>query len=469
MRVYDNVLKVIGRTPLVRLHRVSDPRGAQVYAKLEFLNPGGSTKDRMALHIIEQAEKDGLLKPGSTIVENTSGNTGMGLALIGAVKGYRLIFTMPDKMSQEKINFLRAFGAKVVITPTNVPADHPDSYYETAKRIAAETPGSFYVNQYHNPRNIEAHERTTGPEIWDDLDGRVDAVVVGMGTGGTISGTGRYLKSRDSSVRVIGVDPIGSVYHSLFKTGKPSEPHVYKVEGIGEDMICGALDLGVVDDVHQVTDKECFRMGRRLAREEGIFAGGSSGGAVHVAVRIAAGMRPDQRVVVILPDSGDRYVSKMYSDEWMRINGFLDDGAGSEPTVADVLARKGGDLICVDGTTPLATVVGLLKDRDISQVPVRRDGRCVGIVSEGAILSHILGDPRRVYDPVESVSLKRVITVDRDATLGRVNDAMLAGDVVLVRAGDGDDPERLVGIVTKIDLIDFYARADGRLPEAPRT
>lgn len=457
MRVYDNVLKVIGRTPLVQLHKTVDPRGAKVYAKLEYLNPGGSVKDRMALYIIEKAEKEGLLKPGGTIVENTSGNTGMGLALIGAVKGYRLIFTMPDKMSQEKINFLRAFGAKVVITPTNVPADHPDSYYETAKRIARETPNSFFVNQYHNTANIEAQAWTTGPEIWEDTDGLVDAVVIGMGTGGTISGVGRYLKERNRNIKVIGVDPVGSVYYSLFKTGKPSQPHVYKVEGIGEDMICGALDLSVVDDVYQVTDKECFLMTRRLAREEGIFCGGSSGGAVHVAAKVAARMRPDQIVVVILPDSGDRYVSKLYNDEWMRMNGFLDEES-KEPTVGELIDRRGTELVTVDATATIARVVEILKRHDISQVPVMSSGECLGIVSESAILSHILPDPRRVNDPVAKVVSKKPIIVDRDTPISRVSEAMLAGDVVLVRCGAQPDPERLCGIVTKIDLIDYFAR-----------
>jgi cystathionine beta-synthase len=457
MRVYDSVLHVIGHTPLVQLHRVTDPRGARVFAKLEYLNPGGSIKDRMARHIVDKAEKAGKIKPGGTIVENTSGNTGMGLALIGSVKGYRLIFTLPDKMSQEKINYLRAFGAKVVVTPTNVPADHPDSYYETAKRIARETPNSFYVNQYHNADNIEAHYRSTGPEIWDDTDGLVDAVVIGMGTGGTISGVGKFLKEKKPETRMVGVDPIGSVYHSLFKTGKPSQPHVYKVEGIGEDMICGALDLSVVDDVMQVTDRDCFLMTRRLAREEGIFCGGSAGGAVHVATKVAARMRPDQVVVVVLPDSGDRYVSKLYNDEWMRMNGFLTEGE-AEPTVMDVIEKKGMNLVTVEAATPLAGVVETLKKHDISQVPVISGGKCVGIVAESHILSHILGDPRRLYDPVGTIVSRRVLTVDRDTPLARVTDAMLSGDAVLVRSCQEPDPDRLVGIVTKIDLIDFYSK-----------
>ncbi len=325
MRLYDNVLQAVGNTPLVKLNNLTPPGGAQIYAKLEFMNPGGSVKDRMALHIIEQAEAEGLLKPGGTIVENTSGNTGVGLAMIGALKGYRLIFTIPDKMSDEKINALRAFGAKVVVTPTDVPADSPESYYETAKRIARETPGAFYVNQYHNKANIDAHAVTTGPEIYDDTDGKLTAVVIGMGTGGTISGVGRYLKSRNPQIKIIGVDPVGSVYYSLFKCGVPDAPNVYKVEGIGEDMLCDALDLSVVDDVFQVTDKQCFGMTRRLVREEGIFAGGSSGGAVHVARELASAGQPDEMIVVLLPDSANRYLSKVFNDDWMREHNFLDE------------------------------------------------------------------------------------------------------------------------------------------------
>jgi cystathionine beta-synthase len=322
MRAFNNVLDAIGNTPMVRLNRVVSPDCASVYAKCEFCNPGGSIKDRMALYIVKKAMERGDLKPGGLIVENTSGNTGMGLALIASVFGLRLVLTMPDKMSQEKIDMLRAFGAEVVVTPTAVPADHPDSYYETAKRLAREMPGAFYVNQYHNKDNIEAHYHSTGAEIWRDMDGRIDAVVMGVGTGGTISGVGKYIKERNPAAQIIGVDPIGSIYYDLFKNDKMTEPHVYKVEGIGEDMVCAALDFSVIDDMVQTDDPESFVMARRLAREEGIYAGGSSGAAVVGALEIAKRLGPGKTVVTILPDSGNRYLSKMFNDQWMKSNGF---------------------------------------------------------------------------------------------------------------------------------------------------
>lgn len=325
MPMNENILEAIGGTPMVRLNRVVPADGAEVYGKCEQVNPGGSIKDRMTKYIIEKAIADGDLAPGGIIVENTSGNTGAGLALIAAVYGCRLIVTLPDKMSLEKINTLKAFGAEVVVTPTAVPADHPDSYYETAIRIAKETPGAYYVNQYHNPMNIDAHQHTTAPEILADMDGRVDAIVGGVGTGGTMSGIGRYMKEHSPETRIIGVDPVGSVFYDLFHTGTMPTPHVYKVEGIGEDMACAALDMSVIDDMFQVNDTECFTMGRRLAREEGLYVGGSSGGAAHVAARVAAELGPGKRVVVIFPDHGDRYLSKMYNDEWMIEHGFIDN------------------------------------------------------------------------------------------------------------------------------------------------
>lgn len=322
MDIRDNILDAIGETPLVKLNKLVGPGDATVLVKCEFLNPGGAIKDRMAVHIVNKAEEAGLLKPGGTIVENTSGNTGAALAMVAAVRGYRCIFTMPDKMSQEKIDTLRAFGAEVIVTPTSVPADSPDSYYETAKRIARETPNSFYVNQYHSKDNIEAHYLSTGPEVWKQTGGKIDCFVAGLGTGGTMSGTARFLKEKKPDLRAVGVDPIGSVYHSYFKTGELSEPHTYQVEGIGEDMLCDAMDFSVVDDVRQVDDAICFEFTRRLAREEGIFAGGSSGGAVAVALQLAKELGEGKTIVAILPDGGKSYISKFYSDEWMRKNGY---------------------------------------------------------------------------------------------------------------------------------------------------
>jgi cystathionine beta-synthase len=278
----------------------------------------------MALYIIEDAEKKGLLKPGGTIVENTSGNTGVGVAIISAIKGYKAIFTIPDKMSQEKIDLLKAFGAEVIVTPTDVPPDSPLSYYETAKRIARETPNSFYLNQYHNLKNTESHYYITGPEIWEQTEGKIDYFAAGIGTGGTLSGAGKYLKEKKPDVKIIAVDPIGSVYYDYFKHKKLIEPKVYKVEGIGEDMLVENVDFSIIDDIVQVNDKESFVMARRLTKEEGLFVGGSSGSAAKVAVDLSKKVDKDKIIVVILPDSGSRYLSKIYSDKWMKDNGFLD-------------------------------------------------------------------------------------------------------------------------------------------------
>ena len=322
MGEYKNILQTIGNTPLVKLNNVAKGIAANIYAKLEFLNPGGSVKDRMALYIIRDAEKRGLLKPGGTIVENTSGNTGFGIAMVAAVRGYKTIFTIPDKMSEEKISALKAFGAEVIVTKTDVPPDSPESYYEIAKKIAREKK-AFYVDQYNNPKNIEAHYKTTGPEIWRDTNGKVDYLVGGIGTGGTLSGAGRFLKEKNKRIKIIAVDPEGSVFYDYFKTGKLIKPHVYKVEGIGEDMLVKTLDFDVIDDIIQVNDKESFIMARRLAREEGMFVGGSSGAAVVAAYKVAKNLDRDKTIVVILPDTGSRYLSKIFNDDWMRKNNFL--------------------------------------------------------------------------------------------------------------------------------------------------
>jgi cystathionine beta-synthase len=453
MAYHENVLAAIGRTPLVRLNKVVEPGSATVLAKLEYANPGGSIKDRMALHILEKAERAGLLRRGATIVENTSGNTGVGVAMAAAVKGYRCVFTMPDKMSKEKQDALKAFGAQVIVTPTNVPAESPDSYYSVAKRIAAETPGSFYVNQYHNPDNVEAHYRATGPEIWEQTEGRLDAFVAGLGTGGTMSGCGRFFKERNPKVLNVGVDPVGSVYHSMFKTGKLGHHHVYKVEGIGEDMMCGAMDLKVLDDVRQVTDAQSFAMARRLAREEGLFAGGSSGSAVHVAVQVARELGPGKVVVVPLPDGGRAYVSKFFSDEWMRDNGFPVAGPEglSGATVKDVLGPRRGEVISARRTDRVEVVVKKMKDHDISQMPVVDDqGRVVGMIHEYDLMNFLIEGKHRLTEVVDPLVQPIQGVVGLDTPVGRLREIFNDDNVAVVKEGD-----RVTGIVTKIDLIEF--------------
>jgi len=319
----NNILETIGRTPLVKLNRLTKGLEATVLVKLEFMNPGGSSKDRIALSMVANAESSGNLKMGSSIVESTSGNTGFGLAMVAAVKGYQTIFAIPDKMSQEKIDALRAFGAEVIVTPTKVEPDDPRSYYSIAKRTAKETKDALYLDQLNNPANPEAHYRTTGPEIWEQTEGRVTHVVAGAGTGGTISGIGRFLKEVKPSVKMIAADPYGSVYHDYFKYGRMSDPHAYLVEGIGEDVVCDNVQFQYIDDIIQFDDRQAFVIARRLAREEGIFAGGSGGAAVHVALEVAKEAGPDDVVVAILPDSGSKYLSKLYNDQWMKDNGFL--------------------------------------------------------------------------------------------------------------------------------------------------
>lgn len=324
----EDMTETVGNTPLVRLRRLTAERGIKgtILVKPEFLNPTGSVKDRMAIFLLRQAERKGELKPGGTIVEATSGNTGAAVAMFAAAMGYKAILTIPDKMSNEKIDALKAFGAQVHVCPTAVEPTDPRSYYETAKRIAAETPNSYFVGQYFNLDNIEAHYRTTGPEIWRQTKGKIDILVGGIGTGGTVSGTAKYLKEQNPKVKIIAADPEGSVYYHYFKTGKMPEAHPYVVEGIGDDFLCPTLDLSVIDDVYQVSDKECFLAARELTRKEGIMGGGSSGGIVSVALRYAQdiNMADDQLMVVILPDHGAKYISKMFNDEWMRAKGYME-------------------------------------------------------------------------------------------------------------------------------------------------
>ena len=451
---YDSVLGTIGWTPLIRLSRITQGLRTPIYGKAEIFNPGGSVKDRIGLPIIERAERNGTLKPGGTIVEGTSGNTGVALAIAAALRGYRCIFTMPDKMSQEKVRLLKAFGAEVIITPTAVPPDHPDSYVMVARRIAQETPNAILADQFYNDANPDAHYATTGPEIWEQTEGRVTHLVASAGTGGTITGVARYLKEKNPKVRVISGDPVGSILADLWRSkGKSHGEGVpYKVEGVGQDKLPGTLDLALIDDYRTVSDREAFAMARRLTREEGLFVGGSSGLILHVALQVAREVDDAKAcMVAFLCDTGERYLTKLYNDEWMRENQMLD---GDRVSVLQLLGAKKGDAPMIVSTAPGASVrqaLRLMSLHDISQLPVL-DGRdCVGSISEAAISARALEDPKLLDAAVSAVMDAPFPIVDGALPVeSAVKLLSKTNPALLVRGSNG-----MQGIVTRSDVLHF--------------
>ncbi|MEE2961270.1 MAG: cystathionine beta-synthase [Myxococcota bacterium] len=450
----SNILEAVGKTPLVKLNRIGGHTKAEIYAKCEYLNPGGSMKDRIAINIIDDAEDRGLLRPGGTIVEATSGNTGMGLALVAAVRGYKTIFIMPDKMSQEKIKILRAVGAKVIVTPTNVEPEDPRSYYSVSRRIAEETPGAFYSNQYHNPANPETHYKSTGPEIWEETKGEFDIFCAGIGTGGTLSGTGRYFKEQNPEIKTVAVDPVGSLYYDYFKTGKLTEASPYKVEGIGEDFLPSTINFEFIDDVIRVTDKECFIMARRLVREEGIMCGQSCGASIAGAVKYAEMHDKHVRIIAHLPDTAYRYLSKHLDDAWMREHGYL----GPDPTfgkVDDLLsALPSRPVITAVKSDSVKDIIARMKEFGISQLPVLHAGKLVGAVSERALLNHLVeSEGSNLNDSIASVVEKSLAVVDANTPVASLGGLFNQASLIVVL-----NEHEILGVITKIDLIEFMAR-----------
>jgi cystathionine beta-synthase len=451
---HSNILELIGQTPLIRLNSIAAHVRPTVLAKVEYFNPGNSVKDRIALKMVEDAEKAGILKPGGTIIEGTSGNTGMGLALVAAVKGYRCIFTMADKQSKEKVDILRAVGAEVIVCPTNVSAEDPRSYYSVARRLNQEIPNSFYPNQYDNLSNGEAHVETTGPEIWEQTEGRITHFIATIGTCGTLCGTGAYLKSQNPNIKVIGVDPYGSLLQKLFHTGEidMNEVYPYLTEGIGEDIVPKNYRADVIDDIVKVTDRDGAIMARKLARTEGLFCGWSCGTAVHGALQYAQQLSPTDVVVVLLPDHGTRYLGKVYNDTWMRERNFLDDGALS--TAQDILARKAArPMLHLHISDTVARGIELMRTQGISQIPVLDGHTVVGSVNENRVLNALLDDPSLKTAPIQRVMDDPFPFVMPTTRIDAIS-KMIGADIpaVLVRMEDHS-----YQIITKSDLISLLA------------
>ncbi len=454
--LYNSILECVGDTPNVRINRIMAGLPGDLYGKVEYLNPANSVKDRIAMEIIDDLEKTGQLKPGGTIIEATSGNTGAGLAMVAAVRGYKTIFVMADKQSEEKRAALRAYGARVVVCPTDVDPEDPNSYYSTAKRLVAETPNSAYSNQYHNPANPRAHYKSTGPELWEQFGGDLDVFICSLGTGGTVTGTAKYLKEKNPKMRVVGVDPVGSLYFDYFHTGQLTTPYNYKVEGIGEDFLPSTMDFSFVDDVVRVNDKESFVMTRRLVREEGIFGGSSCGAAMAGALKWwklngVAGMRG----VVIFPDSGARYLSKVYNDNWMRENGYLEPemGLGS---VKELIEHKGArSIVSVGPEHKVTEVIGVLKLNGISQVPVMENGKVLGLLSESRLLERALAGARG-DSPVREMVESNYSTADAATDITVLTELFKRSKAIVVIEGG-----KAVDIITRIDLIDYIAKVTG--------
>ena len=450
LKPYDSVLDTVGWTPLIRLARLGSGIRTPVFGKAEYVNPGGSVKDRIGLAIIEDAEQRGELRPGGTIVEGTSGNTGVGLAIAAALKGYRCVFTMPDKMSQEKVRLLKAFGAEVVITPTTVPPDHPDNYVMKAKQIARETPNAILANQFYNDINPEAHYATTGPEIWQQTEGRVTHLIVGAGTGGTVSGAGKYLKEKNPKIRVVAGDPVGSLYTHYHRSRALGDGHPYKVEGIGGDKIPTTIWFDWIDEFRQVSDRTSLMMARRLAREEGILAGGSTGLNVSLALDIAREVDDsDGLIVTILADTGERYLSKVFNDEWMQENQMLE---APRTTVEQLLERRPAGAPPLVSVTPAAAVrqaLNLMSTWAVSQIPVVEDSRSVGGLVEATLMTRALAQPTLLDRPVREVMDAPFPEVEANCPTDRLG-AMLTREspAALVRK-DG----KLIGIVSRYDVL----------------